>query len=222
MRNTRTYIGWLVTVAALHAVASAQEAPTASEVAGWVQTFLSRSDRLEARFQQDFWSSIYGSQRSARGQLRVARPGRLRLDYTTPEGQIAAAHDADYVFFQRVEGTAGQFHRGSSELIGEAFGFLTGHADVTRDYTLSIVASSHAPEGTIALELVPRAASPVHRLRLYVSRDEAHRGEVRQLAIEDAQGGWNTFRFLEWSASPTFAPTDLDFTVPSGAREMAR
>src|SRR5512141_245614 len=62
--------------------------PDAAQVASWVQTFYDQTTSLEADFQQFFWTRVYDRTDSSRGQLRIARPGRIRFDYSEPSHKI--------------------------------------------------------------------------------------------------------------------------------------
>lgn len=216
---------WLVGVLLLASQASAQidsGSPSAADVSVWAQSFLDGATSLETAFDQSSWVRAYGTSRTSRGRLRVARPGRLRIDYDRPANIVVVNGDSitNYEPFEPGEGAVGQYDHFSSAALARELGFLTGTSRLDRDFTSSIVTSTHAPEGTVCLELHPRAAGEAFtRLRLYVSTATETRGRVVQVAIEDPQGNWNTFRFRDMQVNADVAASVFDYTPPAGARE---
>jgi len=201
--------------------ALAQE-PTADDVASSVQTFYDHTTSLEADFQQFFWTRVYSRTDSSRGTLRIARPGRIRFDYTEPSGKVVVGTGEQFTYFEPGDdGAAGQYYRANTDAASRALGFLTGTSRLDRDFTFTIHPSTTGPAHTTCLELRPRAAEPHYtRIRLYVSNVEATRGVVMQVAIEDADGNWNTFRFSNFHFNRDLPASTFDYTPPAGAREI--
>jgi len=200
--------------------ALAQE-PSADDVASSVQTFYDRTTSLEADFQQFFWTRVYSRTDSSRGTLRIARPGRIRFDYSEPSGKIIVGSGDAFTYFEPIEGSAGQYYRANTDVASRALGFLTGTSRLDRDFTFSLHPSTTGPAHTTCLELRPRAADPHYtRIRLYVSNVEATRGVVMQVAIEDGDGNWNTFRFSNFHFNRELDAHTFDYTPPAGAREI--
>lgn len=217
----------LVTALSLFgAEARAQEvdagAPTAEQVAASVQDFYDHTTSVEADFQQFFWTRVYSRTTSSRGRLRIARPGRIRFDYTEPTGKVVVGNGDSFVYFEPGDdGTAGQYYRATTDVASRALGFLTGTSRLDRDFTFALHASTTGPANTDCLELRPRAPDPHYtRIRLYVSRPAATRGVVMQVAIEDGDGNWNTFRFSGFHFNRELDAGTFDYTPPSGAREI--
>jgi outer membrane lipoprotein carrier protein len=228
MLNTRAFLGSLLvlTLALAAPRAEAQDVdagtPSASEVASWVQTFYDHTTSLEADFQQFFWTRVYARTATSRGSLRIARPGRVRFDYTDPAGKIVVGNGEQFTYFEPGDdGAAGQFYRATTDVASRALGFLTGTSRLDRDFTFVIHPSTTGPAHTVCLELRPRATDPHYtRLRLYVSSVEATRGVVMQVAIEDGDGNWNTFRFSNFHFNRGLADSVFTYTPPEGAREI--
>jgi outer membrane lipoprotein carrier protein len=229
MSRTRASVGSLLLLAAAMLLAAPRAeaqvdagTPSASTVASWVQTFYDGTTSLEADFQQFFWTRVYARTATSRGALRIARPGRVRFDYTEPSGKVVVGNGDAFTYFEPGDdGTAGQYYRATTDVASRALGFLTGTSRLDRDFTFVIHPSTTGPAHTVCLELRPRAADPHYtRLRLYVSSVEATRGVVMQVAIEDADGNWNTFRFSNFHFNRGLADSVFTYTPPAGAREI--
>lgn len=236
--HARAWLGTLLFVAAslastcasaqrgTHAAAdcSADDAATHAEcVASWVQSFYDRTTSLEADFQQFHWTRVYDRTASSRGQLRIARPGRIRFDYSEPNHKIIVGSGDQFTYYDPSDdGTAGQYYHATTDAASRALGFLTGTSRLDRDFTFRIHPSTTGPAHTVCLELRPRAADPhMTRIRLYVSNAEAAtRGVVMQVAIEDPDGNWNTFRFTNFHFNRDIAASTFEYTPPEGAREI--
>lgn len=195
------------------------DAPT---VASWVQTFYDRTTSVEADFQQFFWTRVYNRTATSRGRLRIARPGRIRFDYSEPSGKVVVGADGHFTYYEPGDGGgAGQYYTGESDSTSRALGFLMGTSRLDRDFRFALVTSSTAPAGTVCLELRPRAADPHYRrVRLYVSARTETLGVVQRLSIEDPDGNWNTFAFSGFHFNREVEASTFAFTPPAGAREI--
>jgi outer membrane lipoprotein-sorting protein len=191
-------------------------------VASWVQTFYDRTTSVEADFQQFFWTRVYERTDTSRGRLRIARPGRIRFDYSEPSHKVVVGNGDAVVYYEPGDdGSAGQFYRATTDSASRALGFLTGTSRLDRDFTFALVESSTAPSGTVCLELRPRAADPHYsRIRLYVTTSGDARGVVQRVGIEDPDGNWNTFAFSGFHFNREIEAGTFDYTPPSGAHEI--
>jgi outer membrane lipoprotein carrier protein len=212
-----------VGVALAPAPASVQERVTADVVAGRVQAFYQQTRAVEARFQQHFWNRVYQSTRSSHGSVTIQRPGRIRFDYAQPSGQVLVSSGGDWMLYQPGDdGGAGQYARGSSAAASQsAFGFLMGTADLRQFHRSLRPATSSQPPATDALELRPRRPDPHYRrIVVYVSNQADSLGVVRRVSIEDHDGNWNRFDFLDLRFNRELPSGLFQFTPPAGAREL--
>ncbi len=205
-------------------VATAQEPVTAALVAARVQAFYEQTRTVQADFQQHFWIQAHGRTQSSRGALSIQRPGLIRFDYAEPRGKVVVSTPAGFIYYEPGEdGAPGQYTRGASEGASAALGFLTGTADLARDFRLSLRApSAAAPAHTNALELRPRRPDPHFvRVVLYVDDRPDTLGVVRRVAIEDPDGNWNRFDFSNLRFNRELGASTFDFRPPQGAREIS-
>lgn len=187
----------------------------------WVEAFLEHTDSIEATFQQDYWSRVYARTTTARGRIRIARPGRIRFDYSEPAGQVVVGTSQEIMYYQASDDGRGQYSRVRGEALSSAFAFLMGDVRISERFTSTDCAGRPGLEHTVCIELRPRARERYYlRLRLYVSSLEESRGLIERLSIEDHDGNWNSFTFRDLDVAPTFETGAFDFTPPTGSREL--
>lgn len=218
---------WVATDVITPSVVVAQDAPAAAVtpelVAARVQAFYDQTRSVEARFQQHFWIRAHGRTQSSRGSIVIQRPGRIRFDYAEPRGKVVVSTPAGFTYYEPGDdGAAGQYMRGTTEGASAALGFLTGTANMARDYRFALRSvGAGAPPNTDALELRPRRADPHYRrIVLYVSNEASSLGVVRRVSIEDPDGNWNRFDFSNFQFNRDVNASTFEFQPPSGAREI--
>lgn len=204
-------------------VGAAQEtSPDALTVAGAVQSFYGQVTRVQSRFQQHYWSHAHQTTtQNAHGRLAVHRPGRLRMDYDTPRGQVVVSQAGRFTLFTPEEDGPGQYAQGSTNAVGAAFGILDGTADLARDFRFALSSpTSSDPPDTDRLVLTPRRASPYVSIVLHVSREERSRGVIRRMSIQMPDGDWNRFDFSAEQYGASVSLPSFDFVIPDGARRQ--
>jgi outer membrane lipoprotein carrier protein len=197
---------------------------TAEIVAARVQRFYEQTRTVQARFQQHFWVRAHARTQSSRGTIVIQRPGRIRFDYAQPNGKVVVSTPAGFTYYEPGEnGAPGQFMRGNVDGASAALGFLTGTADIARDFRISLRAvGSSPPPNTDALELRPRRPDPHYRrVVLYVSNAAGTEGVVLRVSIEDPDGNWNRFDFAGFQFDREVGASTFEFQPPSGARELS-
>ncbi len=206
--------------------ASAQDdhgAPTAATVAAWAQTFYDATPFVQARFSQYFWNRVYDRTSTSRGEIFIARPGRVRFDYAAPSGKVVVSDGSHFTYYEPGDdGAAGQYYEGAADSTSAALGFLTGTARLDHDFRFSLrPQSATQPPNTRALELRPRRPDPHYRrVVLYVSDAEATRGVVLRISIEDPDGNWNRFDFSRFDLTHTIDASRFNYQPPAGARRI--
>lgn len=202
-------------------IGHAQDVITADVVAAWVQAFHDQTTTLQARFRQYLWNRVHRTTDSSSGRIAIQRPGRIRFDYEQPPGMVLASDGADWIFYQPIEGGAGQYTRGSSAAAStSALGFLMGTVQLTQFARSLRVSARTDPEHTRALELRPQRADPHYvRIVVYVDDRAESRGVVRRVSVEDPDGNWNRFDFSEQRFDDALDASTFRYTPPPGARE---
>ena len=167
---------------------------------------------------------MYGRTQSSRGRVTVSRPGRIRFDYESPGGKVVVCDGQRWTLYEPGDdGAAGQYVRTSAASDStSALGFLTGTTSIDRDFRHALAPrTSTQPAHTIGLELSPRVADPRYRrVILYVDSRPATQGMIWRVSIEDPDGNWNRFDFIEPSYPDSIETSVFDYTPPRGAREV--
>lgn len=203
--------------------AQSEPAADARTMAAHVQGFYAARSTLELDFTQTYWSDAYGrTLRTSRGVMRVARPGRLRFDYTAPLGQVLVAVDDEVIHFEPGEdGEPGQYYRVETDVLSRVFGFLTGASSLEDDYRFALVEGSRRIPHTVCLELTLRRRDPQFLVvRLYVSDVAGAEGVIQGVSIETVDGDWNNFTFDGSRFDVPLDPATFEYTPPAGSREL--
>lgn len=197
---------------------------TAAVVAARVQAFYDRTTTVRVDFDQHYWSNVYRRTTTSRGRLAILRPGRIRFDYTSPNGKVVVSDGENFTYYEPGDdGAAGQYWVGSADGTSSALGFLTGTARLDRDYTFSLGTSdpSSDPANTDVLILRPRVPDPhFTEIRLYVSHAAGTEGVVLRTSICDHENNWNRFDFSGFRFTDAVAESTFAYTPPEGSREI--
>lgn len=197
---------------------------SATSIAARVQAFYDRTDTLQARFAQTYYSRLYGRYQRSRGQLALDKPGRLRFDYDAPNGKVFVSDGHHLTAYEPgEEGAPGQYLktdvRGNSTVGGLAF--LTGQSRITEDYRVRLLnARTYRWSGHV-LELVPRQADPrVRRVLLYVDARAETAGVVHRIRIDDHEGNRNKLEFRGMRFNRDIDGDHFRFRPPAGAIQI--
>ena len=90
------------------------------------------------------------------GTLSLERPRRIRMAYTTPRAKTYLS-DGSTLWIVDDQDKTVQRSRGQSAALGRLFDFLTGSADVKRDFTLAVEDGKEGRSGFTVLRMKPRA-----------------------------------------------------------------
>ncbi len=184
-----------------HAAAAEAQTPAslgtacADEIAARVQDHYDSVRDFAADFEQTthsvgFASALPGSAEPARGQMILAKPGKMRWSYTHPEpslvvsdGVILWLYSPDLKEAQRLPVTRGYLN-------GAALQFLLGDGKLLEAFRVS--ASGCGGDSRVELDLEPRDPASYERLGLTVI---AETGEVVATEIIDLFGNRTQISF---------------------------
>jgi outer membrane lipoprotein carrier protein len=171
---------------------------------------------LSAKFRQEVPLPNLGVVRKASGEVRFARPSRMRWDYRKPDNQMFLA-DGEHLYFRPTDSRQ-VFRRKLGEgTLGGKIPLLLffGKGDMASMF--SVDAAEPARKGTAtALRLSPKGdgAPEVRRIDLVVE-NEALR--IVEIHIHDKLGGTNHLYLDDIAFNPPI-PADLfRFRKPAGA-----
>jgi outer membrane lipoprotein carrier protein len=188
--------------------APASSSPSAHEVAQRVDRHYNQLRSLRTQFYESYEG--LGRARAESGTLLLARPGRMRWDYTKPAGKIFLL-DGKYAWFYS-KGDQQVQRIGAKELddLRSPLRFLLGHTQLEKE--IDHLTLSPAANGNFTLAGVPHGQEKrVQRLALTVTPE----GSITAIEIQETDGAVTRFAF---SGEQTNAPIPADtfkFTPPA-------
>jgi outer membrane lipoprotein carrier protein len=160
--------------------------PCAESLAQRVQAHYEGVRDVVARFVQTSravaFTGLDADAEPSRGEVWLAKPGRMRWSYETPERSLVVSDGATLWIYDPVAKEVQILAVDEGFLSGAAIQFLLGEGRILETYRVD----ARGCEGTEAtLGLVPRAASTYERLELSV---DPATGAVRATAVVDLFG----------------------------------
>jgi chaperone LolA len=190
----------------------AVQPPAADELARRIQARQQTIRDFTASFTEQVSSPLLPKPSNESGELKVKKPGRLRMTYRTgdrnefvADGTLLHSHFARdrYVTQMTLPGA------------GEAptwMSFLAGRGDLVRDFTARLADTQ--PQGEWRLVLTPRVPQADFKsLTLEVDRASL---QLRGLTVVDMQGTTNVYRFTNLRENVGLADREFQFQVPRG------
>ena len=208
---------------------SAQDALDAQAVASLVQSFYDQTTTIAADFHQTQYTKLYDRTERARGHVVFKKPGKMRWDYASPNGQVFVSDGQRLSIYQPPdEGEQGGqlIERPLSEdQLPQAFSFLTGTGRLDRDFHLRLLDPRRQgfPDGYV-LELRPRVPSANYEKVLFfvqvVEQGGRRAGIIKRVLIIDAAGNRNRFDFRNMRFNTDVPDRTFQFTAPRGTRRV--
>jgi outer membrane lipoprotein carrier protein len=214
----------LVAVAAAAAVTAAQAppagtaaapaaAPAPAELARLVHARYQGVQDFEGEFTQTYEGGVLRTKTSERGTVVIKRPGKMRWVYTAPERKEFVSDGTKiYAYFPADKQVIVSPAPTGSDTTPALF--LTGRADLVRDFEASAIELPGAPAGTLGLKLVPRKADPDFEWLAVAVDPETY--QIQQLVALDRQGGRSTFNFRNLRENRRPSDTTFVFRIPKG------
>lgn len=110
---------------------------------------------VHAAFVQTNTGMSYFEPLVMKGTLSLERPRRIRMAYTTPRAKTYLSDGSTLWIVDDLDKTV-QRSRGQSDALGRLFDFLTGSADVKRDFTLAVEDGKEKRDGYSVLRMKPK------------------------------------------------------------------
>ncbi len=210
MRLLMTPVAALAVVAAL----SAQGPADAQALAARVQQRLATIRDFSGDFVQSYEGGVLRTKTTERGTVAIKRPGRMRWVYSKPERKEFVS-DGNRLYTYLVEDR--------QVIVSPAPGtedgtipalFLTGQADLSKDFVPSFTELPGATPGLLGLKLVSKSHDPDYEwLALGI---EPKTLQVQYLVAADRQGGKSAFTFTNLKENRGLSDKDFEFRIPRG------
>jgi len=214
----------LAAIVAPRSHGAAQTRIDARTVAARVQAFHDQTQTFSATFYQTYYNKLYGRYDRARGVLAFKKPGRLRFDYSAPNGKLIVSDGEKLTVYEPgASGAAGQYFRSpmSDAAIPAAFTFLIGTSRLERDFSFRLLDASRWGFRGHVLELRPRRANATYKnVILFVDADPARAGVVHRVLIIDHDGNRNKFELASQRFNRPMNDGAFAWSPPRGARRV--
>lgn len=170
--------------------------------------FFERVSSLDAAFTQEVYDEKGKSLQHATGRVELARPGRLRWEYQTPDRQLILADGERLWTFDE------ELEQATVKPLDEALGsapvmLLTRRGNLDQEYEVREV---EGLDGLNWVEISPRARDTEFD-RIRIGLDE--RG-IRQMVLFDRFGQKTVIRFDRVRTNIAIPPAEFRFDPPPG------
>jgi outer membrane lipoprotein carrier protein len=186
-------------------------AQSAAVIAAKVDAHYNHLHSLRAGFVESFEG--LGIERTERGTLLLAKPGRMKWVYAAPKGKLFVL-DGKYAW-SYAEGDA-QVQRVSAAKLDDLrspLRFLLGHTQLEKE--LVGLTARPVDGGLFAIEGKPRADgknASIAAIRMRVTAQ----GVIRQIEIEQMDGSLTRFEFTNEEVDVKLSDGEFKFIVPNG------
>ena len=169
-------------------------------------------------FTADFEQAYVGGALKRRtvesGTVAIRKPGRMRWDYVKPETKQFISDGTRIYFYVPADKQVRVSPMPAADRAPTPILFLAGRGDLLRDFRVEETAPPSGMDGVRALKLEPRQPEAEYAsLTLVV---DAASFQMRQLVVEDAQGGSSTFTFSNLRENTGVAESRFTFRIPRG------
>jgi outer membrane lipoprotein carrier protein len=212
--RSRLRIGSAVLAAMVTAVAAhSQPAPSVGDIVRKVQARYDAVGDFEGQFTQTYEGGVLKAKTLERGTVVIKRPGKMRWVYTVPERKEFVSDGAKvYAYFpldRQVMVSPAPTGSDTTPAL-----FLTGRANLVRDFEAAPFAVPGAPTGLLGVKLVARRADPDFEW-LAIAVDPVSY-QILHLVAQDRQGGRSIFGFSNLKENRRPPDSTFVFRVPKG------
>ena len=196
------------------APAAASVADCAATLTARVQARYDRMRDLEARFVQRTASALAPSGEPMSGSVVLAKPGRMRWTYESPEPSEVVSDGRTLWIYDPAAREAQKFAVGEQFMSGAAFQFLLGSGRIADSFR---VRADRCDAPRARLTLVPKADATYQALELEI---DAASGEASATAVVDLFGNRTEVEFSELRYDRAPAASVFEFAPPPGVRVL--
>jgi outer membrane lipoprotein carrier protein len=189
-------------------------APAVDQTVTAVQAFYDKSQTFKSDFQQKFWVKAYNQEKSSRGHVTFAKPGKMDWVYDDPkdnrvvsDGNVIKVYEAGNKQMYEQPIAKSQYPA--------ALSFLTGTGKLAESFDFELASGQEMKfPGGYVLVGTPKQPTPAYsKVLFYV---DAATSQVRRVMIIDGQGNRNRFDFVNPRVNDPVPPGQFTFTPPAG------
>lgn len=179
-----------------------------------VQSFYDKSVTFQSDFQQKFWVKAYNQEKTSRGHVTFAKPGKMDWVYDDPKDNRVVS---DGTLIKVYEAANKQMYEQpvDKSQYPAALSFLTGTGKLTDAFDFELVAGDQMKfPGGYVLVGTPKQSTPSYaKVLFYV---DTATSQVRRVMLIDGQGNRNRFDFLDPKVNEPVPAGEFTFIAPPG------
>jgi outer membrane lipoprotein carrier protein len=185
------------------------QAPDAHTMAQRVDQHYNKLHSLKAEFTESY--DGLGVRRSESGTLLMEKPGRMRWDYSSPEGKLFLLDGKFAWFYAKGDPHVQRMKAKDLDDLRSPLRFLLGHTQLEKEFNqLTLKAAAN---GEFALSGVPKGQeNRIQRVTLTVRAD----GAITEIEIEETDGAMTRFAFADEAANVAVPAAAFKFVAPAG------
>jgi outer membrane lipoprotein carrier protein len=166
---------------------------------------------LEVQFNEAY--SVNGhSRQNESGKLTLRKPGRMRWDYTTPEGKLFLSNGKDVYLYTPNTKLVERMKLKDSDDMRAPLAFLLGKLDFSKEFR----DFAWKPDGAnyFLTAIAKTDQLPYEKIEMLVTPDF----EIRKLVVTGSDASVLTFHFEAEKVNPAVNDALFKFSMPPGAR----
>ncbi len=216
-KNGLLWLAFLLFAASGTARAEKTEIKLETVLAG-IDRYYEGLSSLVAAFKQTVEVPVLEKRESYSGRFYFKKPDRVRLEYSSPKGQLMVADGQYYWFFQPQEDIP-QAMRARMDRVGADVPRYVLGGDLEARFEVTVVGQEmRGGANCVVLDLIPLKESPYYRnLRAWV---DAASFATRAVRYEDESANFNTFDLSDLRENTAIEPEKFKFTPPRGTQVL--
>jgi outer membrane lipoprotein carrier protein len=184
--------------------------PKLSAVLDGVESRYNKAKTLQISFEERYIGS--GRPRRAEaGELSLRKPGKMRWEYTEPEGKLFLSDGKSIYYYNPLSKRAEKMKLKESEDMRAPLAFLLGRLDFEKDFTDFKLKLEGQDWLLIAKPKSERL--PYKQVEFTITA----RSEIKQLIVSGHDDAVLIFRFSNERMNPVLAENLFQFQLPAGA-----
>ncbi|MGA3123318.1 MAG: outer membrane lipoprotein carrier protein LolA [Polyangiaceae bacterium] len=179
-----------------------------------VQAFYDKSTTFTSDFEQKFWVKAYNQEKTSRGHVTFAKPGKMEWVYDDPKDNRVVS---DGTLIKIYEAANKQMYEQpiDNSQYPAALSFLTGTGKLADAFHFEVLAGSSMKfPGGYVLVGTPKQPTPSYsKVLFYV---DAATSQVRRVMVIDGQGNRNRFDFINPKVNEPVTAAQFNLIPPVG------
>ncbi len=188
--------------------AAASPTPALSELTKRVDQHYDRLHSLSVHFTETYHGM--GMHRAESGVLLLQKPGRMRWNYTDPQGKVFVIDGSYGYSYTPGDAQAERYPAKQLEDFRSPLRFLLGHTRIEKELTHLTLTPNGAE---YQLRGVPKGMEErVAEVDLTVTAE----GRIEQIQWTEADGAITSFQLTDEQPNPSLTPATFSFLAPAG------